>query len=633
MFETRAKDAMGRVCYFSIKGIKLETPLLLPVINPNIDVLGAGEIKKIGFDAVITNSYIIFRNEALREEALKNSVKDLIGFDGVVMTDSGSYQLYQYGEVEIGPDEIVRFQEAIGSDIGVILDVPTPPDVGREGAKSDLKLTLQRAKNAVKLRNDMLLAGTVQGSTHFDLREESARAMAKLDFDVYPIGGVVPLLESYRFSELARIIIHSKKFIPPDKPVHLFGAGHPMMFALAVSLGCDIFDSAAYFLYARDNRYITPSGTLRLGEMHSLPCDCPVCSEYSPEELSRSPEKVKLLALHNLYVTSREIKCVKEAIWRGSLWELVENRCRAHPRLLDALRVLKEYPLETHEPLSKQSAFFYSGHESLHRPEVKRHLKKLLSLKVHAKTLVLLLNRPRKATKHSLGSNREYHVCWVSPVFGVIPSEVEEVYPLSQNVYPQEFEDSQLSMMMKIVKGYAKNFRSVLVGGDLGFLDIEAAPLEELGPERDTSLKMMVMGDYQFGVGAGAALFQGCKGTYSRTGRLRYIHCDEELVATVRASDGILVPNLNGAKRLHTLDFPRNRVVVNDDEVCEFIMEGRSVFSKFISNCDSEIVPGSEVIVVNKSDELVGWGRSLLDARELIAFKVGVGVKTRGGVK
>jgi 7-cyano-7-deazaguanine tRNA-ribosyltransferase len=243
MFETRYKDAMGRVGVFQVKGKKLETPLLLPVINPNLDFLTAKEIGALGFDGVITNSYIIYRNESLKKRALSKGIKGLISFDGAVMTDSGSYQLYQYGEVEISPDEIVSFQEKIGSDIGVILDIPTPPDSTYQRAKDDLRETLRRAKSGVNLKKEMLLAGTIQGSTHLDLREESAKAMAALDFDIYPIGGVVPLMESYRFAELARIIFHSKKFIPPDKPVHLFGAGHPMMFALAVALGCDIFDS------------------------------------------------------------------------------------------------------------------------------------------------------------------------------------------------------------------------------------------------------------------------------------------------------------------------------------------------------------------------------------------------------
>ena len=79
--------------------------------------------------------------------------------------------------------------------------------------------------------------------------------MNKLPFTVNPIGGVVPLMMEYRFSELVDIILTVKGSLSPSRPVHLFGAGHPMLLSLSVLLGCDLFDSAAYVLYAQDLRY------------------------------------------------------------------------------------------------------------------------------------------------------------------------------------------------------------------------------------------------------------------------------------------------------------------------------------------------------------------------------------------
>ncbi|MDL5503129.1 MAG: tRNA-guanine transglycosylase, partial [Candidatus Methanoperedens sp.] len=98
--------------------------------------------------------------------------------------------------------QIVEFQQNIGSDIGVPLDIPTPPDVSRMRAESELEQTIAREKEALGSRKDMLLAAPVQGSTFPDLRERCARELSLLDFDVYPLGAVVPLMESYRFSEL-----------------------------------------------------------------------------------------------------------------------------------------------------------------------------------------------------------------------------------------------------------------------------------------------------------------------------------------------------------------------------------------------------------------------------------------------
>src|SRR5690606_38294200 len=109
-----------------------------------------------------------------------------------------------------------------------------------------------------------------------------------------------------------------------------FGAGHPMMFALAAALGCDLFDSAAYALSARQGRYLTASGTLHLEDLKYLPCCCEVCRDRSAEDLAKDPERTGLHARHNLSVSLAEIRRVRQSIWEGSLWELVERRARSH---------------------------------------------------------------------------------------------------------------------------------------------------------------------------------------------------------------------------------------------------------------------------------------------------------------
>src|SRR5207249_11306469 len=117
-----------------------------------------------------------------------------------------------------------------------------------------------RAREAQSLRGEMALVGAVQGGLHPDLRERCARAVSPLGVSVCAIGGVVPLLESYRFQDLARVVIASKKGLDPAKPVHLFGAGHPLVLPLAALLGCDLFDSASYAKYARDGRMLFHDG-------------------------------------------------------------------------------------------------------------------------------------------------------------------------------------------------------------------------------------------------------------------------------------------------------------------------------------------------------------------------------------
>ena len=427
IFEIIQKDICGRIGRLETPHGIVETPTIMPVVNPNIQTIKPSELRKFGADIIITNSYIIYRKPELRERALSEGLHSLLDFDGPIMTDSGSYQLSVYGEVEINNAQIVRFQQDIGSDIGVPLDIPTPPDVSWNRAEDELEITLQRAKEALGLKKDMLIAAPVQGSTFPELRERAARELSHLDFDIYPLGAVVPLMESYRYSDLVDVIVASKKGLSPAAPVHLFGAGHPMMFALAVALGCDLFDSASYALYAKEGRYMTVRGTHHVDDLQYLPCSCPICSSHDAGKLIKNENREELLARHNLYATFAEMKEVKQAIKEGSLWELVEQRCRVHPKLLNGLaRALwhSEW-IELYQP-APRATFFYSGPESALRPEVVRYRKRLSNFKLEGSVLI----RDRKQ------ENENYfdHVLDFKPPFGAYPTELKETYPFNAEV-------------------------------------------------------------------------------------------------------------------------------------------------------------------------------------------------------
>src|SRR5271156_6857961 len=107
-FEVKETDLMGRVGVMRVGKRSFETPCLTPVVHPVWRDIPLAQIKAMGFDAVMTNSYILYkRNQA---EALAKGLHELIGFDGVLMTDSGGYQVLEYGDTEFTPDEIADFQ-------------------------------------------------------------------------------------------------------------------------------------------------------------------------------------------------------------------------------------------------------------------------------------------------------------------------------------------------------------------------------------------------------------------------------------------------------------------------------------------------------------------------------------------
>ncbi|RLG22819.1 tRNA guanosine(15) transglycosylase TgtA [Methanosarcinales archaeon] len=433
MFEIKIKDFLGRIGVLDTPHGKIETPALLPVINPNRLLLPVSRMKEIGAEALITNAYIIYRTPHLRERAVDVGIHRLLGFDAPVMTDSGSYQLSVYGDIEVENEDIVQFQIEVGSDIIVPKDIPTPPFSPRDRAEKELMTTVRNVSEAWEmlagLSNRPLLASPIQGSTYPDLREKCARMLRGMG-DIFPIGAVVPLLENYRFKQIAEIILHSKMGTSTCTPIHLFGAGHPMILSFAVAFGCDLFDSAAYALFAKENRYLSPHGTYDLSSMEYLPCACPICSTHTAKELRESDERERLLAEHNLHTAFSEIRLIKESIREGTLIELVQQRCRAHPRLLDALKIALSHT-DIIDELSPQrrSSPFYSGPESALMPEVRRHQKRLERLEV-GKNCIIFTTHP--ASTHPELSLKDFDSVFILRApFGPFPPELAETLPVN----------------------------------------------------------------------------------------------------------------------------------------------------------------------------------------------------------
>ncbi len=332
MFDIKDKDLAGRIGKLRTRKGYIETPYLFPVIDLRKQEVSVEDIISMGFKAVITSAYIAYKRGVNKRihEALGRS-------DLIIMTDSGAYQLLEYGSIEVSNKEIIEYEKKIDSDIAVILDVPTGDSEDRDFAEWSVKETLRRGIEALELidRGKRLWVLPVQGGVHIDLVKYSARESSKLDYDIYALGSPTRMLESYKYDIVADMIVACKSEIPVNKPLHLFGAGHPMIIPFAVALGVDLFDSASYILFARDERYMTEGGTYSLSELEYFTCTCPVCCKYEPRDLMEmdKTERVRLIAMHNLYIIKNVLSKTKQAIKEGSLWELLEEYSKKHPSL------------------------------------------------------------------------------------------------------------------------------------------------------------------------------------------------------------------------------------------------------------------------------------------------------------
>jgi len=456
-YEILDVDALGRIGKLEVNNKQMITPNLFPVVHPFKNVIPPSDLKNFGAQSVFTNAYILFQNEIVKENVLKKKIHQYFDFDGLIATDSGAFQQYMYNTsgMKIEAEEIERFQERIESDFPVILDIPVQPDDIYEIANNKVDATINRARENIKRRSNenCVWFGPIHGGKYHDLLTRCINEMNKLDFGVYAIGGLVKYFLDYRFDVAIQILLNVKKSINPNKPLHIFGLGLPQFFSLAVACGCDLMDSAAYILFAKENRYFTLStGTKKLEELEEFPCHCPICTKFSPNELKKFEDKlrIKLIAEHNLYLSFSELKTIRQAIREGNLWELVDQRIRAHPNLVKAARILKkDYPtFELYEKIYKKHGRMFVSYENIYRPLISRYEKRINNnyrVPIEAKFLIILPeldargeNSPtiqnwlEEINNNTIIPRKDLHIVFNSFYFGLIPLELINTYPMGQ---------------------------------------------------------------------------------------------------------------------------------------------------------------------------------------------------------
>lgn len=632
------RDGLARIAKFKTNHGTIETPTILPVINPNLVVISPKEMLNFGAQGIITNSYIIKRNEKLRNAAEKYGVHSLLDFDGPIMTDSGTFQSYVYGDVEYSNSEIIEFQKTIGSDVITILDIFSKPDDPYEKARGAVMETYDRMKSVEA--GDSIIAGTIQGSIYPDLRKMSAEMMSSTSAGYLPIGGVVPLLENYEYDKLAEIIITSKLNSHFGKPIHLFGGGHPMFMPMAVMLGVDLFDSASYIKYARDSRLLFSDGTRELKKISSFPDWSPLRDEYTVRELleASAEERTLALAKHNLSSVFNEINEIKERIFEQTLWQYVEAKSRSHPYLFKAFLKILEYSesISYFEDLYKKPPFYFFDAYSNMNPIANRMMKfthRFLS-KNKKNTLILPTEKwkPKRLDKKFVEDIYEKYdvnslIQWNNML---LPIEFEETYPLEQ-VITSSVNDS------RVLANYLDEISPVVEPGNVYFYnERDFHPERFVQMQRSFDLeKIRAIADFQFGIGVGKEFFpEGVKITKSRaTGRIRNIILDGVILATMRAHDGFFTLTVHGASRLRKIvDYPKLRVVVTSDSA-EYNSKGFNVFFKFIMEYDPGIIALNETLVVDEQDNVVAVGRSTVSGLEMGHYNSGVAVKVHHGIE
>jgi len=451
MFEIKYSDLAGRIGIIHSNHGPIETPAFVPVIHPVRQSISAKKIRSMGFDLVITNAYITMKRYG--DKAREKGIHKIINYDGAVMTDSGGYQVLEYGEVDVKPADMTKFETEIMTDFAIPLDQPTGFGMTKKKAAEYVENTLKVCKKTMKQKKDngQIWIGPIQGGEHSGLVTRSTKSLVKMKFPMLALGSPVEFMEAYEYKLLAEMIITAKKQIPSSIPLHLFGAGHPLTIPLAVALGCDTFDSASYILYAKHDRIITEDGTRRLDELEYFPFDCEISQKFTPREIRglKKEKRTDLIALFNLYAIKYEVNKVKQAIREGRLWEYVIKKARAHPKLFETIQVLTENSkgfIDT-TPKFKEKAIFLFSPEDQFRPEILSFHRYVRNFKSKKKIAVITRDTNQKPAYvsneyHSLRKNFKnpdlIQFCNYNQFLGIIPIEIADVFPASHYVMARD---------------------------------------------------------------------------------------------------------------------------------------------------------------------------------------------------
>ncbi len=658
-FEVVTRDGWARNGRLHTSTHVLSTPALLPVINPNIRTVEPAEMwEKYGFEAVITNSYVIWKHEDLTKQAREEGVHAMLNFPGVIMTDSGTFQNYIYGDVEVGVAEIVAFQREIGVDIATMLDVFGTPDMTREEIDEAVMETAARSEDSLKAAEGILMNGPIQGGVHADLRQRSAELMGEHGFAVHPIGGIVPLMERQRYRELIEIIVACREHIPAERPVHIFGCGHPHLFPICVALGADLFDSAAYAIFARDDRILFPWGTVRLSALAHWPYASNAFSGITPDEVRALPddERCELLSRHNLEVTAAEISRCRQAVRDGTIWQLVEERSHTNPALREAtLWLYDNLPndlINSTESL-RDGGVIWSEDLPLHPPSLAAYDRLLSKVKVglNGSNVIVLYGKqaPWRDRCGSLVNTIDQRwpnaVILVHTPLGLIPYSLEDLSPFAHVVGPDALwvdvdPEAVTSEVEDLLSGQAGSILCFdMSEEDLEILSgIESALGEGESTDEDSAHRLQVSSirdkvTFFTDLSRDDAedWLSGCSFVYSRTGRVRNVmDSDDNHILSPRMRDGGLSLTLAGASHLHS-NGALPAFVVNSD-AAEYARKGRNVMFGFILGIQGEPTPGLPCRIIDESGELIAHGISRCTADEAMRFRKGVAVKIRDGV-
>jgi queuine tRNA-ribosyltransferase len=365
-FELLKTDGQARRGTLTLAHGTVQTPVFMPVgTYGTVKAMTPQSLHDIGAQICLGNTFHLWLRPGLEVIRAHGGLHDFMGWNKPILTDSGGFQVFSLGALRkiteegvkfsspidgaklfLTPEESMRIQHTLNSDIVMIFDECTPyPATVDEAAKS-MRLSLRWAQRSIdehrRLGNGNALFGIVQGGMYETLRDESLAGLDAMGFDGMAIGG---LSVGEPKEDMARILAHTAPKLPTHKPRYLMGVGTPEDLVHAVSQGIDMFDCVMPTRNARNGHLFTRYGDLKIkNAIHRQDtgpldpsCDCYTCRNFSRaylHHLFRAGEILgsMLNTIHNLHYYQVLMAELRAAIEEGRLRPHMENFHRDRAR-------------------------------------------------------------------------------------------------------------------------------------------------------------------------------------------------------------------------------------------------------------------------------------------------------------
>ncbi len=362
-FDLQTTDGLARRGAITLPRGTIQTPAFMPVgTYGSVKGITPQSLLDLGAEIILGNTFHLWLRPGLDVIGDFGGLHRFIGWSKPILTDSGGFQVFSLAErrkiteegvrfaspvdgsmVFLSPEESMRIQTTLDSDIAMIFDECTPAFVNgvpatEQQVSDSMQLSLRWAERSRRafdeLKNPNALFGIVQGGTFPHLRKVSANGLLQIGFDGYAVGG---LAVGESEDERNRTLDETVPLLPADRPRYLMGVGRPQDIVEAVVRGIDMFDCVMPTRNARNAHIFTRHGVLRIRnakfERDTRPideaCGCHTCSSGFSRAYLRHLDKCgemlgpMLATIHNLYYYQELMRGLREAIVQHRLADFV----------------------------------------------------------------------------------------------------------------------------------------------------------------------------------------------------------------------------------------------------------------------------------------------------------------------